>query len=75
MVPDTNDFVKKFSESSKFEKEMLIEDILENDTYYAYLHKNNFDKKVIENIDLFIKELSKEKINIGHILKFPMKEK
>ena len=67
-VPDTNDFIEKFSKSSKFEKEMLIEDILENDTYYAYLHKNNFDKKVIENIDLFIKELSKEKINIGHIM-------
>lgn len=61
-IPDTKEFLYRFeTTSSSYTKENLIEDILEEDSYYAYLHKDDFESKSIENINCFIKELFNEK--------------
>lgn len=64
VYPDTNYFLEKFDKLSEFHREKLLEDILDNKTYYAYLKKENFSEKCEENIEKITDKIKKDNIKI-----------
>ena len=64
VYPDTDYFLEKFDKLSEFRRESLLEDILDDKTYYAYLKKENFSEKCEENIEKITDKIKKENIKI-----------
>lgn len=77
VIPDTEYFLEKFENLSDFHKENLLEDILNDKTYYAYLQKENFPEKCKENIERFTDKIkdTKIKLDVSYIIDKYLTEK
>ena len=64
VYPDTDYFLEKFDKLSEFHRENLLEDILDDKTYYAYLKEENFPEKCEENIEKITDKIKKDNIKI-----------